>query len=136
MIFILNIYVCTQPRSPFQASLSFDVQNHLAQAWFRFDQPKLKQVRQLTCLSLLSLFASTVLYLNWRNHRQKEKWNDLKLLTFMTESLIRSSSATSSNSETGNSDSPKMMLPPQYKLTWPLTFKIKQEITIYVRWRT
>lgn len=52
----------------------------------------------------------------------------IELCTFMMESLIKSSSATSSNSETGNSDSPKMMLPPRYKLTWPLTFTIKQEI--------
>lgn len=41
----------------------------------------------------------------------------------MTESLIRSSSATSSNSDIGNSDSPNTMLPPQYRLIWPLTWK-------------
>lgn len=45
----------------------------------------------------------------------------------MTESLIKSSSATSSNSETGYSDNPKIMLPPRYRLIWPLTFRIKGE---------
>lgn len=43
----------------------------------------------------------------------------------MTESLIKSSSATSSNSETGYSDNPKIMLPPQYRLIWPLTLRIE-----------
>lgn len=47
-------------------------------------------------------------------------------LAFMIESLIKSSSATSSNSEIGNSDSPKVMLPPRYRLICPLTFSVEE----------
>ena len=44
----------------------------------------------------------------------------------MMESLIKSSSATSSNSDTGYADNPKTIAPPRYRLIWPLTFTVKK----------
>lgn len=55
----------------------------------------------------------------------RQRLNSCHFPTFILESLIKSSSATTSNSEIGYSDSPKIMLLPLSKLIWPLTYKTK-----------
>lgn len=58
----------------------------------------------------------------YENHQQKKILKAMRS-TFITESLIKSSSATSSNSDIGFSDNPKQILPLVSNLIWPVTWQ-------------
>ena len=60
--------------------------------------------------------------LTYENHQQKKNLKAMSC-TFITESLIKSSSATSSNSDIGFSDNPKQILPLVSNLIWPVTWQ-------------